>query len=1024
MMNHTFMKPAKIVFFSIIFSFCIFVSSNTVRASGPEVNSIGTFNGITFWLGYNFSFSENYNPESETYNWMFYIAPEGLYVGLTSVRSVYSGVDVNASGSVFYGTWAIPASKLSPPSDGQDPGLYTVSWDNMNTISGITITQSPVSASIPSIGPLLNFGLGLSVGPTFFRVGNSKKLEKAIQLNSILGVSLSLIPMPSFLPGVSLDKSGPGDTNLTGKDTGFYPVILWNNPATLSDINTYGLLGTIQHKLQENNAGTTKGTMSGELSLTLLDFFDHLKNEVNGNILSDFMDKYGKPGAPSGSTEVDTMIAGAEAWLEQGDQVQAEKKLKDLMDSIPFNLSALSGETQQIRPNVEFGFQIAYKNGYDWAVAHHTRDDDVLYSDKVITDYCATGTKTSISVTSKEIYDTLGMTYPDNPDDDLFEGETVFFNNSVENILSSRDSMDTSESVVIYNHHADHEFVQNIPMVFLSDGEIYLDHNDEKFKHMQYKKVHLPRYKVIFLDPDMEAVQGETVSLSGKALSNGGNTIVWEQVYGPLVTLTGKNTLTPSFTAPEVLEPSKLIIFDLIVDGQRFKRACVINVINRPMPVLSTIKRPIDDYITGLVVDGQDLMLVNFGEKTFQFFDISGNSTNTISLPSENPGNPLCGTSGQDWIWYTIYKNGSVYKIKKDGTGNVKAFDTKAAKLSGIAFDGTSLWVAEQNGDNSHIYKYTTSGVLADTFLSPVSDPSGLAFHDGYLWIADQDNARILKMNTNGKIEESFIFPGVTPYGLSFDNQGFLWGIDFENSKIYKFGQYPVAVTDQNRIVNEGETVILDGSRSFDYTGSNLTFQWVQTGGPSVFIKNATTGKASFIAPAIGTSGDSLTFLMSVKNDNGSVSLARTIVKVQDSALALTAEAGNNSIVLSGSKVELDGSASTDAVSYDWKLIQGPGAVIENPTHETTWVDLPLVDTDQTFMFQLVVTDQNGNKASDIVEYRVIMPSNLENAMLILKQFTRSDGTAANSAIHDLNHDGIVGIKDVLLFLQKSASLR
>ncbi|MCP4116738.1 MAG: hypothetical protein GY737_15265 [Desulfobacteraceae bacterium] len=968
-------KSLKVSVFLAFLLTCILSWETSVRAAGPKVSSIGTFNGTTFWLGYNFSFSENYNPESETYNWMFYLAPEGVYVGLTSARSLYTGVDVNAAGTVFYGSWAIPDSKLSPAGGGND--LSTVTWDNMTSISGITITEDPLSATIPSIGPLINFGLGVSMGPTFFRIGDSKTLQKAIQLNSTLSVSLALVPMPPFLPGVALDMTGPKDTNLTKKDTGFYPVILWGSPVTLSDVNTHGVLGTITRKLQEEAAGTPAGTISGEMAQSLLDFFTRLNNaaSVNGQLLANFLDKYAAEGASSGSTAVDAMISQAETWLGTSNQAQAARELNTLMESLPIDLAELKEDTEIVRPAVELGFQIAYKNGYDWAVENNTREDDILYSEKVITDYCATGTKTSVSVTSREIHETLGLTYSENSD--IFEGETVVFNNSVETIFSSKDNMDTTVDAVISNHQAEHELVQNTPMEFLSYGVIYLDHSLDKFQGIQYKKVCLPRHKVIFLEPDAVAVQGETVRLSGSDPSGSGNTFQWIQVYGPTVALSGGNTLTPTFTAPEVLSPSKLLVFDLMIDGNRIERAAAINVVNRPLSELQTISRPIKDSITGISVDGQTLMIVNIGEKTFQFLNPSGELINTISQEKEISGHPFCGTMGQDWIWYTIYTQGAVYKIKKDGSNNIKAFDTNADKVSGIVFDNASLWVATQNGNNSQIHHYSLTGdTLSASLPSPVDDPSGLAFQDGNLWIADPTNDRVVEMDLTGKIVNTFAFPGDDPMGLAFDGQGFLWGVDFQNSKVKKLGQYPVAATDKSRTVQEGEVIILDGSGSFDPSGSGLSFQWLQTDGPTVLLTEADTATPSFIAPAAGPSGENLTFLLSVKNDHDLVSVEKSRVSVQDSGSLLTAEAGGNRIVTSGSSITLDGSSSVDAGDYQWKLLQGEDADIESPNNVQTRISFPIVDKEQTFRFELVVTDDNGNKASDMVECLVVPSDN------------------------------------------------
>ena len=51
-------------------------------AYGTPANRIGTFDGWTFWLGWDGSFSETYDPFSETYAWVVYFAPEGVFVAL------------------------------------------------------------------------------------------------------------------------------------------------------------------------------------------------------------------------------------------------------------------------------------------------------------------------------------------------------------------------------------------------------------------------------------------------------------------------------------------------------------------------------------------------------------------------------------------------------------------------------------------------------------------------------------------------------------------------------------------------------------------------------------------------------------------------------------------------------------------------------------------------------------------------------------------------------------------------------
>lgn len=137
----------------------------------------------------------------------------------------------------------------------------------------------------------------------------------------------------------------------------------------------------------------------------------------------------------------------------------------------------------------------------------------------------------------------------------------------------------------------------------------------------------------------------------------------------------------------------------------------------------------------------------------------------------------------------------------------------------------------------------------------------------------------------------------------------------------------------------------------------------------------------------------------------------------------LTAEAGNNRIVISGARITLDGSSSIEASDYLWKVIQGDGVLIKNSNNARTNVFFPVVTSKKIVRFELVVTDESGNKASDMVEYYVV-PMGLPDITILLNQLIQGGESGLNIGSHDLDKDGRVGIKDAVLYLQSSASMR
>jgi hypothetical protein len=171
--------------------------------------------------------------------------------------------------------------------------------------------------------------------------------------------------------------------------------------------------------------------------------------------------------------------------------------------------------------------------------------------------------------------------------------------------------------------------------------------------------------------------------------------------------------------------------------------------------------------------------------------------------------------------------------------------------------------------------------------------------------------------------------------------------------------------------VNEGDTVVLDGSKS-KLPGGIDTYQWQQTGGsPTVTLIDADTAKASFIAPDVGVGGTTLTFQLTVSNSSGKSDTDATTVTIRFVNDPPIANAGNDQTVDEETIVTLDGSSSYDpdigdSITYKWEQTGGsPNVQITDANKVQASFDAPNILSDTILTFKLTVTDSSGSSDTD-----------------------------------------------------------
>ena len=186
----------------------------------------------------------------------------------------------------------------------------------------------------------------------------------------------------------------------------------------------------------------------------------------------------------------------------------------------------------------------------------------------------------------------------------------------------------------------------------------------------------------------------------------------------------------------------------------------------------------------------------------------------------------------------------------------------------------------------------------------------------------------------------------------------------------------PTADAGADQTVREQITATLDGSASTDPDNGIASYFWKQTGGPRVFLDDATAVRPTFLTPDVGISGAAITFKLTVTDNGGLKSTDTTIVNVSWENITPIAEAGPNQTVPEASLVTLDGSASTGVddtiVAYAWIQTAGPAVTLSDPAAVNPTFTAPDVNVaGGALTFELTVTDFGGLQDTDSITVNV-----------------------------------------------------
>lgn len=165
--------------------------------------------------------------------------------------------------------------------------------------------------------------------------------------------------------------------------------------------------------------------------------------------------------------------------------------------------------------------------------------------------------------------------------------------------------------------------------------------------------------------------------------------------------------------------------------------------------------------------------------------------------------------------------------------------------------------------------------------------------------------------------------------------------------------------------VTENERVALTlTATGMDPDADVLTWQWTQTGGPTVTFTGATTEAITFTTPDVRTD-TVLSFSVTAKDSDDETATATvkvTVKNVNRAPVAVATSVGSGS----GERILLSGSASTDpdgdALTATWTQVDGPTVELTGANELVASFIAPKVEAATDFTFELTVTDGSASK--------------------------------------------------------------
>ena len=442
----------------------------------------------------------------------------------------------------------------------------------------------------------------------------------------------------------------------------------------------------------------------------------------------------------------------------------------------------------------------------------------------------------------------------------------------------------------------------------------------------------------------------------------------WTSAPGSGIVLTGADTATPSFTAPQLAPgASREVILTLVVrDGFADSLPDTVSVfVEGPANVAPTAdagedRRVVSGTATSLDGSGSDANNA-LQTLTYAWTQVSGPAVTLAGATTVAPSftaPPLPPLSAPVDLEFQLVVNDG---IEDSAPATVRITIDPPENTPPIADAGPTQTVA--------------SGALV-TLDGTASSTEDVGQTLTYSWV--QTSGPGVQLDDQNAAQPTFIAP-VVPYGqpseiLTFDlvvNDGLedsvAAGVVIEVQP--EPNTPPVANAGSDQQVLSEEQVFLDGSNSSDQdVNQPLSYDWRQVFGPVVVLVDEGSATPQFTAPALDVGQPPVQLIFELVVDDGEdLSDPDTVIVTvlpADNTVPV-ADAGADRTVGGGIPVSLDGSASSDAdaasvLTYEWEQTSGLAVPLTNASSAVasfTSPVLPVGSPDEVLVFQLSVSD-------------------------------------------------------------------